>query len=259
MRLLIIFFLGTQLTFSQTSKVKLFSFKNSACDGETESFRLRTRIISKELSDDLLTIHIGTTATCCVDFVPKSTFKNGILNLDFEETGTPCECDCCYEFTYQIKGIKDDKIKITFRDKEIEQSDEKYKTYPVSFKILNGDTINYIDKYGFRQGAWVVGPDTLTRKRYFEYSDNHPVRRVKLFPSGQIESDLTNEKISFNTTDRPLIGYSEMNKLIEYYESGQKKRECYNDKKGFDNSYEKGTCKEWNEKGELVYEGVYRK
>ncbi len=259
MRLLIVFLLGTQLTFGQTTKVKLFSFKNSTCDGVSESFRLRTRIIHKELSNGLLTVHIGATATCCVDFVPKATYKNGILNLDVEETGTPCECDCCYEFTYQINGIEDGQIKITFRGKEIEQSDEKYKTYPVQFRVLNGDTLNYVDKYGFRQGIWVVGPDTLIRRRYFEYSDNYPVRRVKLFPSGQIESELIREKISFNTTDRPFSGYSEINKLIEYYETGQKKRECYNEKKEFSNSYEKGKCKEWNEKGELIYEGDYRK
>jgi hypothetical protein len=259
MRLLILFLLGTQLTLGQTTKVKLFSFKNSTCDGEAESFRLRTRIISKELSNGLLTIHIGATATCCVDFVPKTTFKNGILNLDFAETGTPCECDCCYKFTYQMKGIKDDKIKITFKGKEIEQSDEKYKTYPVSFKMLNGDTVNYIDKYGFRQGTWVLSSDSLMKKRYFEYADNRAVRRVNLFPNGQIESELISEKIHFSADNRIYFEYSEFNKLVEYYETGQKKRECYNDKKEHYNSYEKGTCKEWNEKGELIYEGVYRK
>jgi hypothetical protein len=259
MRLLIIFFLGTQLTFGQTTKVKLFSFKNSTCDGESESFRLRTRIISKELSNGLLTIHIGATATCCVDFVPKTTFINGILNLDFDETGTPCECGCCYEFTYQINGVKDDNIKITFRNKNIEQSDEKYETYPVRFKILNGDTINYVDKYGFKQGIWVLSSDTLRKNRYFEYADNIAVRRVMLYPNGQIESELISDKISINTFDRPFFGYSRSNKLIEYYESGQKKKECYNDKNEFDNDYEKGKCKEWNEKGELTYEGNYRK
>lgn len=239
--------------------MKLFGFKNSTCDGEIESFRLKTRIISKELSGDLLTVHIAATATCCVDFVPKTTFKKGILDLDFEETGTPCECNCCYEFTYQIKGITDDKIKITFKNKDIEQSDEKFETYPVSFKMLNGDTINYTDKYGLKQGIWILGADTVLKKRYFEYVDNRVVRLVKLYPNGQIESELIREKIHFSADNKIYFEYSEFNKLVEYYESGQKKKECYNNKQEHYNSYEKGTCKEWNEKGELVYEGDYRK
>jgi hypothetical protein len=259
MRLLIIFLLSTQLTLGQTSNVKLFSFKNSTCEENPESLQLRTRIIKKELSNGILTVQIGATATCCVDFVPKTTFKNGILNLDFEETGTPCECSCCYEFTYEVKGIKNDKIKITFRNKEIEQSDEKYKTFPTKFKILNGDTINYVDKYGLRQGIWNTPKDSLMSKIYFVHSDNRLIKRVTLYPNKQIESELINEKISFKADNKLYFDYSDFNRLIEYYESGQKKRECYNDNKVHDNSYEKGKCKEWNEKGELVYEGDFRK
>ena len=44
---------------------------------------------------------------------------------------------------------------------------------------------------------------------------------------------------------------------IYYYENGQKKRECHNVDLVFGNSYEKGLCKEWNERGELIYEGIY--
>ena len=121
------------------------------------------------------------------------------------------------------------------------------------------DTINYVDKYGLRQGIWNTPKDSLMSKIYFVHSDNRLIKRVTLYPNKQIESELINEKISFKADNKLYFDYSDFNRLIEYYESGQKKRECYNDNKVHDNSYEKGKCKEWNEKGELVYEGDFRK
>lgn len=182
-----------------------------------------------------------------------------MLDLDYEETGVPCECSCCYEFTYEIKGVTNDKLKITFKGKEIKQSDEKYKISPVQFKVVKGDTLNYIDKNGFMQGIWVIDPDTLIRKRYFEYADNWRIKSVNLFPNGQIESESIREKIHFVISAKNYYDYADFNKYVAYFQSGQKKKECYNDTKSNFNSYRDGKCKEWNEKGELVYEGDYRK
>lgn len=258
-RLLIIFFLTSQYAFGQTPKIKLYNFQNSTCDHETDPGRLRTRIIKKDLKMGILKIQIAATAYCCVNFLPKATMQNEILDLDFQETGDPCECFCCYEFIYEIEGIKNDKISITFKGKEIELTDEKYKTYPIKYRIINGDTVNYIDKYGLRQGVWVWPQDSLRKTRYLEYADDTPVKLVKVYPNGQIESEVIREKIVVETDDGIYFDYFQNNKLIEYYESGKKKRECYNSKKHFDNDYEKGKCKVWNEEGELIYEGDYRK
>ena len=260
MRVLIIFLLlTTQFAFGQSEKVKLFQFRSSTCDQESDPSRLRTRIIKKELNKNLLTVEIASTATCCVDFKPVTTLKNGVLHLDIEETGEACECSCCYEFSFQIEGVKDEKIKIKFRDKEIELSTEKFLTYQVKYKILNGDTINRVDKYGLRQGKWNTANDSLMTTVHFEYVDDRAVKRVKYYPSKRVESEVISEKVKFTSDNKEFYTYSDFNRFVEYYESGTKKKECYNDKHESLNSYEKGKCKEWNEKGELTYEGDYRK
>jgi hypothetical protein len=259
MRLLTILLLTTHLTLGQTSKVKLFSFQNSTCDEGADPDRLRTRIISKDLTKDILTIQIAATATCCVTFIPKTTYKNAVLDLDFEETGDECECGCCYEFTYKIKVIKNDRLKITLRGKEIQHSNEKYMTYPVQFKIVNGDTVNYIDKYGLRQGKWNKPSDSLMTKSHGEFIDNRLVRIVTYFPNGMTESEKISEKVKVTGESTEYFDYFDFNRYVEYYETGTKKKECHNNQNSVSNSYERGQCKEWNENGQLIYEGDFRK
>ncbi|MBI3218788.1 MAG: hypothetical protein HYZ44_04695 [Bacteroidetes bacterium] len=256
--LVIVFSLVTTIMWSQEATVHVFGFTNSTCEQIDESYQLRTRIISKSFSNGILTVQIGDMATCCATFLPRATLNNGVLNLDFEETGTLCECGCCYEFLYQIKGA-DDQVKITFRNKEIELSEEKFKTFPVSYKMFKGDTINYTDKYGLRQGVWASPKDSLMIKEYFEYEDYIVKRRVRLYPNGKIKDEISRERFVVYFDDKPANEFWDYNKLIVYYESGQKKKECYNGKRDHYNSYDKGACKEWNEKGDLIYEGVYRK
>ncbi len=255
---LIIFSLATIIARSQTPTVHVFAFTNSTCEQIDEYHQLRTRIISKSFSNGILTVQIGDMATCCATFLPRATLKNGVLNLDFEETGTLCECSCCYEFFYQIKGV-DDQVKITFRNKEIEFSTEKFKTFPITYKVLRGDTINFRDRYGLKQGVWTLPEDSLMTKGYFEYEDYHLKRRVRLYPSGNIKDEISRERFILYFDGKPANEFWDYNKLIVYYESGQKKKECYNGNRDQYNSYDKGTCKEWNEQGELIYEGVYRK
>lgn len=96
------------LTFSSFAfgQINLLDFKNSTCDEPTLFSRLRTRIVKKEIKDDVLTVEIATVETCCVTFEPAVSTKEGILYLDVRETGAECECDCYYFLTYKIQGIK---------------------------------------------------------------------------------------------------------------------------------------------------------
>jgi hypothetical protein len=194
-----------------------------------------------------------------VDFIPKAEFKKGSLYLDLQETGEACECLCCYEFVFEIEGLKDDKIKIKFRDKDIELSNERLMTYPIKYEILNGDTINYTDKYGLRQGKWTRPNDSLMTKSHGEFIDDRLVRIVNYFPNGTTETEKISEKIRVTGESGDYFDYFDFNKYVEYYKSGTKKKECYNDKNSVNNSYELGQCKEWNENGQLTYEGVFRK
>lgn len=247
-----------QLTFGQSGKIKLLDFKYSDCEA-TLSDRLITRIVKKEIKGDVLTVDIATVTTCCVNLTPTASTNRGILYLDFKETGTECECKCYYYLTYKIKGIQDKEVKIKFQNKDIELSEEKFKTYPIKFKILNGDTINFVDKYGFRQGKWAYSNDSLLSTGYFEAHDDIPVKFVALYPDKSIKSITSRDKIimkDFNGMDYHT--YSNYNYYVEYFESGVKKRECTSNNTS-DSFKDRGQCREWNEKGELVYDGIYRK
>ncbi|HWA35471.1 MAG TPA: hypothetical protein VG737_15125 [Cyclobacteriaceae bacterium] len=258
MKILVFVLFTTHIAWGQNVAAKIFGFRNSQCEQPSELFQLRTRIVTKDLSGKVLTVNVAARATCCVEFIPKIAYNNGTLHLDYEETGTPCECSCCYVFTYQLAGIEDVNTKITFHGKEIELSDEKYETYPIRFKILNGDTINYVDKYGLRQGVWVAPSDSLMTTGYVELDDDRIKKKVTLYPNGRLQRELMRDKVTYTVDGRVVSEYVNFNRSVEYYPSGQKKKECFNDAAVADNFLEKGKCKEWNERGELIYDGGYR-
>lgn len=164
----------SNLLYSQiNNSPKLVNFIPSECDKETEVYRLRTRIIDKWYNNDTLKIEVGTSATCCVDFVPSIEFKNDTLNLIFIETGEACECMCCYQFIYSIIGIGKKNVNIKLNGAAVELSSEKYLTYPIEYEISNSDTINYLDKYGLKQGEWIFKSDSsLDYSRAFAKDDN---------------------------------------------------------------------------------------
>jgi len=136
--------------------VRLVDFQSTDCDENSDPYRLLTRIIQQEFHGDTLQIKVGTTATCCVDLIPSIAFKQDTLSLHLEETGIGCECICCYQFNFYITGLNDKKFGVKLLSNTIEQSDEKYKTYPVEYITYNGDTTAYRDKYGLRQGIIVI-------------------------------------------------------------------------------------------------------
>ena len=97
--------------------VHLLDFLSSGCDNDLDPYQLQTRIITQEFQGDILEIEVGTSATCCVEFKPSIIFSQDTLNLLFEETGSACECICCYRFTYYIDGLKDNEFGIKLQSK----------------------------------------------------------------------------------------------------------------------------------------------
>lgn len=243
---LFILLFSTTFAFGQTN-VKVINFYGSDCDETTLTSRLRTRIIKKSSEADLLTLTIATVAVCCAKFEGTASLVNNILYLDYVESGEPCECSCCYTFNYTIKGIKDANVEVRLKGETIELSDEKFKTYPISFRILNNDTINYTDRYGLRQGLFTFPGDSLMKKGFIEYVDDVKRKLVDFYESGKIKS--------ISIIDLPRYVYTD---YTLYFESGKIKKHCTS--KDRDSSYfDDGMCREWNEKGELIYDGKYRR
>ena len=112
-----------------------------------------------------------------------SSIKIGIIN---EELGDPiCQISLhknTLNIIYKVKGIMDSEgVEIVeLAEKPVYQevlisgitllkkprvillnglsiltSNSKYKIFPITFKLLNGDTINYVDQFGQKQGTWI--------------------------------------------------------------------------------------------------------
>jgi hypothetical protein len=243
--------------FSQKSGIiRLIEFNLSSCDEESDPYRLRTRIVRKELTRNYLTLEIATTDTCCISVRPIVNFSDNTIYLDERNMGEECECICCYQFVYKLKGKFNNQTKIKFRGKDIEESREKYKTYPIKFDVLNGDTVNLVDKYGLRQGQWFSESKKPEAWTFYDFVDDINVRATKLYPDGSIKRYSTKEKVKIVREGTESMEYFDWNHYVEYFEGGKIKSECIS--KNNRESYREGTCKEWNEKGELVYDGPYK-
>ena len=210
--------------------------------------KIRTRIIEKKVKDGILDLKIGTTELCCLTFKPAIKFYSGstssldTLYLGYKSAGEPCECTCYYELSYKIKGFHKSTFEVQFKGNPIEYSEEKYKTYPVKYKLIGNDTVNCVDKYGLRQGIWTF--DSIKIKKYYFFKDDVHIKEITFFDNGNIQKAMKRE-------------FGNWNYFIEYFESGQKKKECFNEEIG--GSYREGNCKEWNEEGQLIYEGPFKK
>jgi hypothetical protein len=64
------------------------------------------------------------------------------------------ECRCAYEFRMDV--AVDTILAISIDGKILEKTDEKFVTQPIRYFIFNGDTTGYEDKYGRRQGAYII-------------------------------------------------------------------------------------------------------
>jgi hypothetical protein len=158
----LIFFVSIVLSIEQLhgqhiEGVELIEFTQSACDRESNPYRMKPRIISMSQSIDTLLLEIGLAATCCLDYLPNIKYLSDTLYLNFgiKDEGEACACSCCYSFNFKIKGVDISRLTVKFYNMIIELSTEKYwANHTPTFVIIEGDTLNRKDKFGFRQGIW---------------------------------------------------------------------------------------------------------
>ena len=228
----------------------------SACEPYNDPYRVNTRVIEQKEHGSVLFIKIGTAATCCVTFIPTATIKSDGLYLYYEETGNICSCTCYYELSYELPRIDDSFVQVYFQDEPIELSTEKFKTFEVTFKVINGDTIDLQDKYGRKQGKWHLNKKLPITESFIEFKNDTLIRQVNLYPDGKIKKEVLSGKGKIDDGASVYWLYTFANRSVEYFASGKIKRECKGS--AWLSSYWDGTCKEWNENGELVYEGPHK-
>jgi antitoxin component YwqK of YwqJK toxin-antitoxin module len=168
-RTLLLLLLLPLLIQAQSENIKLIKFEISPCDRNADIFRVQNRIVSQHITAGIYNLSIGVIANCAGIHGATTTFKSDTLKIRYEEgsittithknrkTETSIEtagCDCCFEFNFSISGITALPKTITVNDAVIIHYPEKYKTYPVTYTLKDGDTINLKDKYGFKQKQW---------------------------------------------------------------------------------------------------------
>jgi hypothetical protein len=133
-------------------------------------------------------------------------------------------CDCCFTFNLTISGY-DNSRDYTFigNGKEIPVTEHRFPLKPISFEILDGDTINYRDLYGFMQGRWILK------------NDKDLITEDAIYENGSIEIGKTDKKYNYGNRliyerEEILIeteeGYKRVYSELFYYPSGNLKRKC---------------------------------
>jgi len=118
----------------------------------------------------MLKIGFGALSNCAGMSNPNSSFNSDTLKISFDEfipkidtmedgsivtTSEWLACDCYFESEYVISDLPKKPSTILLNGEEVKYHPDKYRTYPITFELLDRDTINYTDKYGFEQGLWI--------------------------------------------------------------------------------------------------------
>jgi hypothetical protein len=103
-------------------------------------------------------------------------------------------CSCYLELNYILEKTKHIP-KLLIQGKKVYSKDSIYRLFKPSFEIYEGDTINYTDTLGLRQGKWIYF-DSLNRisnitkirddrysyeDEYFEYYPNNEIARYEYY------------------------------------------------------------------------------
>lgn len=173
---LINFLLVSTYCFSQINP-ELVSYNTSQCKEVyfKNLNKYQDRILKTIKADDFHTYNLFVIANCSSTEVGAIELKSDTLNFVFhgireyrtykkkkndstqvvveEWIEELADCDCAFNISYKIKGLKEKEYKTTLNGKKITESEHKFKVVREnpSFKIIDKDTINYIDIYGLNR------------------------------------------------------------------------------------------------------------
>lgn len=196
-------------------------FKNTEIYSGRGSKEIINRIISIE-NDQILIGYMNDEVgeiECHFELIDKKMFIDiGAIGESNEEytivqiAENPKYQELLITFPHQISM----QFKYFLNNKEIKESDLKYKTYPEKFSIVGKDTINRVDTFGLKQGIWILEDTSniIMKERIMTYQDGIMIqgKEIERFPNDTIKE----------------INYLHQNPAIEdsisqiqYYRSGK--------------------------------------
>ncbi len=163
------------------TKLELLNYNSSECKEVyfKNLYKLQNRILGISKTDNFHIYNLFIVANCSSTEEGEIEIKNDTLNLVFhgkrehrvlkekkndsieivteEWIEELADCNCAFNLTYKIKGLKNKDYIITANGKRIIKSEHKFKIRrkKPSFEIADNDTINYIDIYGLKQGLHI--------------------------------------------------------------------------------------------------------
>ena len=191
------------------SEIRLVKFEPSECQDEYHVYKLNNRIVSLEKHSDTTLIEISVKANCCISMNPKIKVLSDTINLiyDFyepklrEENGDTsliivqeeCDCECCFSFKYYLTGLGDKNYVYRTKNETLEFSRHKYNiVQEPMFKVVNGDTLNYVDIYGMKQGLHKIYDKQNREVSSLTFQNDLPVSGLTLrtfSETGKIEKE----------------------------------------------------------------------
>jgi len=167
--IILLFSLNSVLLSQTNCNPALIRFESSKCIEEDKLYHLNFRIVSINYKDSLTIIQTAVRYNCCmteqggIKLVGDTLYLYFHLSEFYRTNGKgdsigyyieeKCSCDCCFRFMYYINGLPRKNYVYKVDNKVIYLSEHKYIVKnPPKFDISNGDTINYIDIYEFKQG-----------------------------------------------------------------------------------------------------------
>ena len=163
------------------------------CDSvDVVQSKIRTNLHSTSIYKDSLKLNVRLYQNCGLNSKQGAIhFQNDTLVLMWTENNSPIEkdgviyekgtwfhkdslrkrsgttCSCYMELTYVIKGLE--KIApLKINNRIVFQRDSMYKIFTPTFRMFEGDTINYMDSIGVKTGKWVEF-DSLERVTKIEH------------------------------------------------------------------------------------------
>lgn len=257
----------------KSNKIKLIKVEPSQCNDKLSAQYLQDRIISKKIKGDTLFLHLGFSSDCCIEFNVEVAYKSNLLDIDLDNRDRKgvieyCLCNCCFELRLTILGIKDTTFRAFLKSQEVFLDKEVYKTYPEKFEIVDGDTINRINKYGFKRGFWrTFYEDTMAvQSEIFhdganDFSEEEMIKEglwgKYYFKNGNLSMKYDKDTMSHYYSNGILKEKEVLLKdgyiLEKYHPNGQMKSNCRETIILVNGTSQKNhSCKYWNEKGEEI-------
>lgn len=159
--------------FSQNINLKVVDIYQSKCEQAQAHCQLQPRIVKQFLIKDTLVTTIGVIENCSGISEVKATINKDTIHFTYvigkrkydtlpngtiRITKSAARCNCCFEFTFRTLSLNYLPKTTTINDSVISPYPDKYKIFPIQFDLIKNDTFNYIDKYGRKQGKWLI-PD----------------------------------------------------------------------------------------------------